>query len=361
MSLTLQWQSRTYGISLSTPKLQWTVERFGFSAQGGPTDAVAVAQGDGPLVGQLLQMLRCPVEFVTERGGVSWWGFLYAVTIQVGALEIGITLEDMANIVSIAYGQTEEGTATKTRATTPWAIDDLSVATYGPKERRESLDQGTEALAVAIRDAILNQRRWPQGTMTILDSAVGVPTAHCEFKGWFSTLGWRYYENTATTNVVTTQQIRDIVAAVGPFFASVLIQEESVVPTQSNRDGDTRADKIVTDLLNVGSASSARLLATVEPSRILRIYPEPTYSTLNALWISTDGTILHPSGTPLPIDLNPVGQWVRVRDLPFVIPGTIGDPTRQFLETAEFDVANNHWRVTPRGVQDVWDLLTFGI
>jgi hypothetical protein len=57
---------------------------------------------------------------------------------------------------------------------------------------------------------------------------------------------------------------------------------------------------------------------------------------------------------PLPPHIPPVGRWARVRDVPATLTlGTMQDPTRFFLEDAEFDTEAERWSVTTRGKLDV--------
>lgn len=175
----------------------WVVNRYSHAAVGGPVRASLTAYGDVHALWELVELLRCPVELAGETGQAVWWGYVADVTVRVNALEIGVSVQEMANRVAVAYSRVAPGTATVgERATTSWAQDGESVTAYGTKERLFGLAGATDAAAEAARDTWLSVRRWP----VVLVSGSGAreslsATVICH--GWWDTLDWTYYAQAA--------------------------------------------------------------------------------------------------------------------------------------------------------------------
>lgn len=167
--------------------------RYGWSAMGGPDFAEIEAAGDPLALWPLLAMLRTPVDIRDEIGEYVWWGFVNSVTVRIGAVEIGVTLDRLYNRVAIAYSLISPGSNTVgTRATTDWEQDDDSVATYGIKELLDSRDGCSPATAEARRDAILDRLRYPipDAKFSARDIEASA-TLHC--LGWWHTLDWQHF------------------------------------------------------------------------------------------------------------------------------------------------------------------------
>lgn len=155
----------------------------------------------------------------------------------------------------------------------------------------------------------------------------------------------------------TTEQIRYAIQTYAPFITAVEIQTASGVYSSQYRDGATLLLAEIEALLKSGTTNGRRLLATITRERVLCVYEEPTSGDQDYLIIS-DGSLHDALDRPVPPDRCLVGAWARVND---VIPATVdvsklADPTRVFIESADYDAETMTYTPEPRALPSVWDL-----
>lgn len=155
----------------------------------------------------------------------------------------------------------------------------------------------------------------------------------------------------------TTEQIRYAIGACAPFISAVEIKTVSGVYSSQYRDGDTPCLSEVEALLKAGTTSGRRLLATVTRERVLRVYQEPSSGDADYL-LATDGTLHDAFDVPVSPDKCPVGLWAKLKD---VIPATVdvsklADPTRVFIEAAEYNAETRTYTPEPRALPSVWEM-----
>jgi hypothetical protein len=167
--------------------LEFEVERYSWFTFGGPKIASVIATGSRSDLFELVNHMRSPVEIVTEKGDVVWWGFLSNIQINWDAITFGVDLETMFNNVAVAY------TDQNIRYTTQWSGDAESIAEYGQKEILLSRSDTTETEALQQRDTYLAGSKYPVPTLSFGDEMTGSARIIC--LGWIFTLDWRYYEN----------------------------------------------------------------------------------------------------------------------------------------------------------------------
>lgn len=114
-----------------------TVEPTTWSAvaKGGMWDAEIMLTGPLAELTGLTAWLGYQVEIINERGTAVWWGDIDTVEVTANGLRRGISLDRMANRVSLRYSQTQAGGGAAA-ADTAWTDNTLSQATYGIWERR---------------------------------------------------------------------------------------------------------------------------------------------------------------------------------------------------------------------------------
>lgn|GEM_PF-474195 len=199
---------RSFQTPLTIPDLDYTVEKYGQAAIGGPRRATVGVQGEERALWELLEWLRAPVEILDRRKDTVWWGYLDGVELAIGAIRVRVTLDGMANRVAVAYAFVEPGSETVgTRATTAWVQDDDSLSTYGTREVLAQLSSATVAQAETARAALLEMLRYPQpqievqrallagGKKTVAKTAGG--SGKLLLRGWWDTLDWKYYAQNA--------------------------------------------------------------------------------------------------------------------------------------------------------------------
>ena len=187
ISATIQNRDSTDRIEQNWDTLE--VERYDKDALFGPKSARLRATGSSMDVWKFLNMLRCPVIIRDdELGKPQWWGFIHDIVINDGANTFGLSLDTMANNVSVAY------TNEYHRYTTDWSENTISSDEYGQKDNRISSSEVSEAKALQRRDTELERRKFPtiqfRGGASNTSSFV---TINC--RGWDDTLEWPYYEN----------------------------------------------------------------------------------------------------------------------------------------------------------------------
>lgn len=318
---------------------------WSWHARGGPATAYFEIEGDAWAA---LALLRCPVTIINGVGSVVWWGYVSGMEIEAGNVTIGVDLDSMANRVAVAYSYVEPGASTVgARQTTPWVMDNDSEREYGTKDLLAGVDGATVTSAAAIRDALLSMHRYPIANPEARQGKGGTVYA----RGWWSTLGWRYYQNTETDSTETTTQIADMVTEVGEFLAGTDIVTASGLSTSEYQDGDSTALQVAETLL-----SGAGLVATVTVDRALRIEAEPVAGA-NDWLLLPDGEFRTRRGAALEPGVSVLG-WAQFRG---VIPASaqfsyLSAPSPFFIEETEFNVRGGKYQWRARGVPSPWEL-----
>jgi len=186
---------KTYQNPLVVPDVELGARRYSHRAIGGPKEAEIWATGNERGLWEMLEWLRCPIEIWDERKSAVWWGYIHEIELSVGAVRVGVSLDEFYDRVAVAYSYVAPGsTSVGNRATTAWAQDDDAVAAYGTKELLSSASGAMTAQAEAMRDAILAEKRLPPTTLSMTQiQASNSAVLRC--RGWWETLGWKYYAN----------------------------------------------------------------------------------------------------------------------------------------------------------------------
>jgi hypothetical protein len=352
---------RDFSDSLVSPNIELRVDRLSHHVIGGPEKAQIIARGYRNDLAKTFNYLRAPVQITNRRGTMMWTGFVSGIQFRYRALTFGVSLDSMANAVSIMYTKDNpDGSSGTDKEITPIALDERSAGLFGIKEFRETLSQGSEEQAEIRRDFVLETRRRPIAKMEIGESSDEASVTF-ECMGWWRTLYWRYYQDLREENSETSQQIRDIVSAAGQFITGVRIYQESGITSSTYREGDNLAGEELEGLLKCGSTGATRYLARIDEQRMLHIYNEPLPPDIDRyLMVRDDGTIRGFLDQPLPPDKPPIGMWAKVVDLPPAMAFTdITDPTTFFLESAEYTAATDSWSVLTRTETDARDMSSF--
>ena len=171
--------------------LQYTVERYSFDALLGPLAAVIPVHGDELELWQLVDRVRCPVKIYSDLGDCTWWGFAAEIKLNLGAWDVGVSIDSMHNAVAVAY-QDENNAGQTTR--TAFALDAQSIGEYGRREILLTTNGSNQTHAEAARAAALARMRYPTPVITPAAS-IGEVGGVIYCRGWGDTLGWTYYDN----------------------------------------------------------------------------------------------------------------------------------------------------------------------
>jgi hypothetical protein len=357
------FRERDFSRDLLPLPLTYRVGWLSHSVFGGPKAAEISAIGADLALWELIEYVRRPVDIYNDQGERVWWGFVAQVDLQVGTVKASVGIDTMFNRIAVAYTSDEFG-----RQTTAWAQDEESVTEYGIRELLMTISGSSADHAEAARTMAIAQKRFPIPTIQPGQSKVtrGQVTLRC--RGWWSTLDWKYY-SAATASTDTATQVQDIADTAGQFFSAVEVEAESGIDTDAARDGDGKGLFEAEELLVMGTANYRRMLARLDPSRILTIYEEPAYSPASDtnLMMDSRGELFDRFRNPLRRDTCPVGAYVRLVD---VIPGSVdtsrlSDPGLAFIDEMEYRVVqyDDQGRVRrdalvfrARDVEDPWNI-----
>jgi len=349
------FSSRDFSQILVELPLNYIVTRYSHSVFGGPLAAEISVTGNQNDLWEMMERLRCPVAIYSDKGDAVWWGFVAAIDLTVGNVQAGATIDSMANRIAVAYNATDPTNENVgARMTTAWVEDALSVVVYGTRELLLTSSGSTAQHAESARDMALASMRFPQPTITFSETA-GESGAILHCRGWFSTLDWTYY-SAAAADVDTATQAKNIAVAKGPFFAGVKQDVTSGILTSAFRDGDGKSLYEIQELLKMGTSNTRRMLVSVDLNRYLTIYEEPLPT--NPFLITRDGKLRDAFDNPVRAETCPVGVWMRLKD---VIPSSadttlLADPTLAFVDIAEYEVESKILRLTPRNLENPWDV-----
>lgn len=135
-------------------------------------------------------------------------------------------------------------------------------------------------------------------------------------------------------------QLARIISDKGQFFAGTDLRLAATgIATNQYRDNDLTALKEAQKLLAQGDSTGRRIMVTVTPDRVVRIWPEPaaTSGLLNRI---AGGQIKHALGGPYPRGWLPVGEWVTIDNIPASINNRLRLSPR-FVDEAEYNVASD--------------------
>lgn len=152
----------------------------------------------------------------------------------------------------------------------------------------------------------------------------------------------------------TTEQIGDLSNNVG-LIAGVHVLDASGVYSKQYRDGDTTVLDEVIDLLDIGAVDGDRLVALVTRDRYLSIRDEPLASLYTYCELDAEGRLYTRSGLPWEHGRLPVGQWVKLRDIP-ATGENFAAVSPMYVQRAEFDVESGTVILEPRGMRSPWEM-----
>lgn len=330
------FQERDFSEAISLPEtLNIQVERYTWNQFGGPD--VATLRADlGREQYDLMQLLRAPV--IIQDGGINlWWGYVSRIVAPNGDRQRqGMSLDNTYNYVVVAYADGDTSAASNA----------VSIAEYGQKETRLSDVLATQTSAEQNRDIYLSNHY--RATME-LDLSGGKREIEIECRGWYSTLGWKYYTNADNSNIDNATQISDIVDDAGQFLTGVDIENSAGITSNEYRDGTQTALTYVNQLLNAGTSNIRPLLATVGVDRRLRVYERPAepVGTSPQYLLTPENKLVSLLGNKRVQDREcKVAVWAALQNAPTTAPGFY-TPRPFFISNSKYDAREDETVYTP--------------
>lgn len=135
---------------------------------------------------------------------IIWEGYINEITATLGQERRSISLDDMANRLTVRYT-----TVLGTPGTTGALSDAASQALYGVKDAVLSIDVSDAAEAGYYRSTELARSKNPpmSPTTDIATGDLGGVQVELNLVGWGTTLDWLLTSNTSTTKTQTTAQL----------------------------------------------------------------------------------------------------------------------------------------------------------
>lgn len=361
------FKERDFSTQYGQPDLDLKVLRYSWNVIGGPKQAKIEAIGPDVDLWRLIEMVRNPIWIHSVYGDAVWWGYVAEIRLTVLSeasirnpsinqrIKVGVSTDTFYNNIAVAYTELNAGDdSIGERQTTAWIGDVGSRDEYGIKELLWTKDNATATHAVTARDMKLAQVKYPIPVISNTIARVSKATLIC--RGLWDTLGWQYYSNAGTDEIETSTQVETIITDKGQFFAGVDLEIASGINTNEYRDGDASALFEVTQLLEMGTDNSLRMLVTVTSTRRVVITEEEAYSISPHL-INADGGWEDKHGTSIRKELCPVGVWARMKDvIPVSVDSNyIADPSYAFIEENEYIIDKDQLNHTARGAPDPWE------
>lgn len=353
--LTVHFKARDFTALQQKQDIALDVQSMGWNAIGGcDTAQIAVKGGDNALW-ELVDFLRYPVEIYDDKSRAVWWGYVNEVSINTGAVRFGVSLDNMANRVTVVYSYIAPGSdQVGERRTTEWATDANSVSEYGTKDLYQSVGGASDAQATALVNTLLDQKKLPIPTLSF-SALQPVKTASLYCRGWWSTLDWRQYACDPGT-VATTTQISNGIAGHAQFITACDVQDASGIDASAYRDGDSTLQSEVEEMLKTGISTDRRLLARVDVNRRAYVYAEPL-PTDPTYTITRTGKIYDQYEAVVEPYAMSAGVWVTIKD---VIPASanlskLANPSPFFVESCEW--SGGKLQLFPRGQGNPYEII----
>jgi len=212
------------------------------------------------------------VQIYGNEGDLVWEGYIDGMDYDGGKAVYSVDLGGMANAVWVRFRQRGQTTTERSVVQT----DDDSIARFGRKEFVLSAGE-LESTDIPNNVALqyLNLSKWPIPTPTRINpeqELAEYPTIAVDCRGWFDTLGWCTYNQTASTdNQGATSQISTILADtdISQFVAGSELGTNST-SVSKEYDADRRGDAIAQDIARLGDAQGNRWVIYMDKGRILR-------------------------------------------------------------------------------------------
>ena len=262
----------------------------------------------------------------SQDGNLTVWnGQIVEMTLVQPGLQSRISLREMFNRASVRYIpiNTAANPPTESAETsTAVANDTISQAKYGIKQivvRPAHIDRITATDAAQLANVVLQKCKEPVRSNTITNSN-SEPRLTVECEGYFHTLGWRIYNQTASSGTDNADAIIDAVqTSVGEFIDATAITSNSPTQVQKYFNRDDTAFNIIQWIASLGDTSYNRWLAYVLEDRKL-VYKQAfdiTSITIDYIRRINDGRqeIWTPDHRLVPPwEVRP-NTWMRISDI----------------------------------------------
>lgn len=337
--------------ALLNPRFDLRPLRWSWTRPGGCDRAEIEVIGSERNVWQSLpSLLRSPVTIYNNNHSKLWWGYVHEVQLYANDMIVGLSLDGLYNRVALSYNQLAGGGTSGTPTVSAWSQDADSVARFGQKELLATYGDATSDQADAIVTGLLNDFRYVLPDVRAGGSNVA---ARLICRGWWHTLGWRYYDNANTAEIALTDQIDDIIAAVGEFVSVTDIKEPHTIDSNEYRDGTETAQAIIAGFLGTPLANGDRVTGWVTADRRLRVDLEGESGDYDWLLLENQQFRHYLGNVPDPG--REIIGWTQLRGvLPVNNWGYMLSPSPLYIVENEFDASTLRYNWRARGALSPW-------
>lgn len=294
--------------------------------------------------------------YVDNPAEPIWEGFINRLTFDWGGVQQTVSLDDMYNSIRLHWTTAAGGLSSGTAAGNV-----TSQNIYGVKQG--TVDVGFYFLAGsarpdAMRDALVNQRAWPQSSI-VKGGSSGL--VHIEMLGFYHTLKWQLFTSTSTTTRTYFNQITLVLLPLlsngTTFFDNTDFTDISANATNT-AEGDP-AKTIWDALINIqasGDGSGNQYIMGITPTipttGTRRLYYRTANNDIEYIAYASDGLRIRNIYGRLvdPWRVQP-DRGIRITDLSpaFGLPGD--DPRETYINTISYDA--NAQTATYYGYDDI--------
>lgn len=339
-------------LGYNTHPMQFAPKRWSWMRPGGCNQAEVEVMGRRRDIWHALPAtLGQPIFIYNNNHSKCWWGYVHAAELYTDELTLGISLDSLYNYVAVSYTQLNSGDTTGTPTTTSWVQDDDSLQRWGRKELLQSYGDATATAAESLRDDYLEKFRYITPDVRTGGSVTLGGKLIC--KGWWHRMGWRYYANEGTDEVLISDQISDMVAAMNDIFKPIDITLPHSIETNEYRDGTQTIQQIVESLMQIAEAPGQRFTGYITPERFFRFGREEVSGRTDWLLMPDNQFRTFLNGIPDP-GTEIIG-WTQLRGmLPTANWGYMISPTPLYIEENEFDADTLRYNWRARGALSPW-------
>jgi hypothetical protein len=147
----------------------------------------------------------------------------------------------------------------------------------------------------------------------------------------------------------TATQVATIVRGTSTGLYGASVENISAVNTNQFRDGERTGLDEAESLLDMGTSTGGRMLASVTQSEMVRIYGQNAPNDSRFVY-TMDKRLLHKNGGVADEGLVPVGEWVHL-DSAYMLPSSWASLSPFFVERAEYQ-AGSGLTLTPEANED---------
>jgi hypothetical protein len=185
MKYSVNISSRNFtGHQLSSPKLD--VLEMTWSTMGYCDKSKLRMYGSISSLLNFTKLIRCPITISNSKSEFVWWGFISKISIVYQNIKFTVDINDLYNSVIVSYTSPQSDLPVYADVE-----DNNSISEYGSKTLLINKTEISGDYASTLADYLLSVHKFPK--TLISKSNLNDAALLIDCSGWFSTLGWSYY------------------------------------------------------------------------------------------------------------------------------------------------------------------------